>query len=319
MTRTSPRPMGRRLAFMTGVAVLMYLALLHWGDAARARALVLAFPPLLAVQVLALTLASWGLRWLKFELFLRRLGVRVPLAVSARIFVSGMSMAITPGKLGEVLKSFLLREEAGVPVARTASVILLERVTDVVGLLGLLMLASRSGRGPGWVEAVSVVGVLVLLGVLAYPGPLVARLQGAGGLRAGLAGALESGQELTGPGLVLLTVALSVPAWGLEALGLAWILEGLGAPVALATAVWGYAFATLAGAVSMLPGGLGAAEGSLALLLGGAGVDTSRAVAATLLLRLATLWFGVAAGLLALLAGGRSPGDLPVPDQEGAG
>jgi uncharacterized protein (TIRG00374 family) len=58
-------------------------------------------------------------------------------------------------------------------------------------------------------------------------------------------------------------------------------------------------FSTVIGAVSTLPGGLGAAEASIAgmltLLLS---VSASTAAAATLLIRFATLWFGVTLGLI---------------------
>jgi uncharacterized protein (TIRG00374 family) len=59
---------------------------------------------------------------------------------------------------------------------------------------------------------------------------------------------------------------------------------------------------SLVGAASMLPGGLAAADGSLAGLLLVLGVthDASVAAAATLIIRFATLWFGVAVGLIGL-------------------
>ena len=68
---------------------------------------------------------------------------------------------------------------------------------------------------------------------------------------------------------------------------------------ALAIAVFTLAFSTVVGALSTLPGGLGAAEASIAgmlvLLLG---MEKDSAAAATLLIRFATLWFGVSLGLL---------------------
>jgi len=80
------------------------------------------------------------------------------------------------------------------------------------------------------------------------------------------------------------------------------ILLGLGIPPSwetLSIAVFVLAFSTVIGAVSALPGGLGAAEASIAgmlTLLLTLGADT--AAAATLLIRFATLWFGVVLGLI---------------------
>ena len=64
-----------------------------------------------------------------------------------------------------------------------------------------------------------------------------------------------------------------------------------------------YALAMLAGALSFLPGGLGGAEAVMVAALTLKGVDQPSAVAATIIIRLATLWFAVALGLLATMLG----------------
>ena len=81
-----------------------------------------------------------------------------------------------------------------------------------------------------------------------------------------------------------------------------------GSALGLSAAVFIYALGTLAGALSFLPGGLVATEATLAVLLaaqGFPGVDPATAdalaVASTLLIRLATLWFAVAVGGVGLL------------------
>jgi uncharacterized protein (TIRG00374 family) len=66
------------------------------------------------------------------------------------------------------------------------------------------------------------------------------------------------------------------------------------------TAAFIYAFAMLAGAVSFLPGGLGGAEAAMLAILEIVGVGHATAVAATLLLRLTTLWFAVGLGIVAV-------------------
>ena len=58
---------------------------------------------------------------------------------------------------------------------------------------------------------------------------------------------------------------------------------------------------TLVGAVSLLPGGAGAAEATIAGVLV-QGTSREIAAAATLLIRLCTLWFGAALGIGALVA-----------------
>ena len=90
-------------------------------------------------------------------------------------------------------------------------------------------------------------------------------------------------------------------AGGLEAYALHVILVSFGSSgVSIGDAVFFYSFATLAGAVALLPAGLGVTEGSLMALVGPHVASAADATAVTLIIRFCTLWFAVALGLIAL-------------------
>jgi uncharacterized protein (TIRG00374 family) len=91
-------------------------------------------------------------------------------------------------------------------------------------------------------------------------------------------------------------------AYGLQAAVFAYYVEA----VALSLPVWWcvaiFSSATLLGAVSMVPSGLGVMEAALVVQLTVAGAAPEAAVAAALLTRLSTLWVGVAIGSGALIS-----------------
>jgi uncharacterized protein (TIRG00374 family) len=97
-------------------------------------------------------------------------------------------------------------------------------------------------------------------------------------------------------------LGLGVISWLAEAVGFYVILRELQIPMELPAAVGVYAVAMLAGAVSFVPGGLGGTEVVMASLLILGGAPPPAAVAATTITRLATLWFAVVLGILALMA-----------------
>ncbi|RMF30532.1 MAG: TIGR00374 family protein [Chloroflexi bacterium] len=103
---------------------------------------------------------------------------------------------------------------------------------------------------------------------------------------------------------LLLAVGLGTVSWAGEGVAFYLVLIGLGlppSPTLLFQAVFILAFSTIVGAVSTLPGGLGAAEVSLgAMLQLLVGLERGLAGTATLMIRLGTLWFGVLLGLLML-------------------
>ena len=68
------------------------------------------------VPVCALTLLNYALRFAKWRYLTRRLGVRMPLSEDAWNFASGLAMIISPGKVGELLKPYVVRDRTGVPM-----------------------------------------------------------------------------------------------------------------------------------------------------------------------------------------------------------
>src|SRR5262249_5563375 len=87
--------------------------------------------------ILMLTLFNYFWRFLKWQYYLRCLKIPIHRLQSLLIFLSGLSMAITPGKVGELLKSYLLRNSTGAPISRTSPIIVAERLTDGIAMIGL--------------------------------------------------------------------------------------------------------------------------------------------------------------------------------------
>jgi uncharacterized membrane protein YbhN (UPF0104 family) len=185
----------------------------------------------------------------------------------------------------------LLRRSFAVPVRRSAPVVLAERVTDASGVV-VLALAGGAGsdRWPLLGAALAAVAIVVVV----IRSPLLgrfARLGEAPGLAASL---------LRAPLLIAMT-GLSAAAWFCECLSAYVCVRGLGIHLSLADTIVVFSVGSLAGALSFLPGGLGVAEASMTGLIRLLGdVPKAAAAAATVLVRLSTLWYGVALGLGAL-------------------
>jgi uncharacterized protein (TIRG00374 family) len=255
---------------------------------------------------IGLALANYMMRFLRWQMYLTRQNVRVPVASSAIVFGAGLSLSITPAKLGELVKSYLLREMHDVPAPLTAPVVVAERVTDLIALLLLAVIGvAVYGVDPTLVAlAGGIIGIGLLL--LAWPRPtralidLATRPAKLRRLRTPLHETFDNLVQLCRPVPLVLATAIAVPAWACECVGFAIICNAFpGAHVDLGLAMVIYAGTTIAGALSFLPGGLGVTEGAmtLALVSGAAQFERSTAVAATLLTRLATLWFAVVLGV----------------------
>jgi len=113
---------------------------------------------------------------------------------------------------------------------------------------------------------------------------------------------LDLATVLLRPRLFLFGLAMGMLAWRLDGVSLYLITREVGVPITFAAGIGVYAIAVLARALSFLPGGLGSTEAVMGVLLVAFGANGAVAVAITLLCRIATLWFAVALGGLAVAA-----------------
>ena len=273
---------------------------------------------------LALALANYAVRFVRWQVYLRHQQVAVPPGSSALVFGAGLSLAITPAKLGELVKSYLLRELHGTPAARTAPIVIAERVTDFIALL-LIAVVGVAVYGVETLLVVVAAGLVAAgLVLLAWPRPtralidLVTTPRFTRRFRGSLHEMYDGLASLCGPRLLGLATALAVPAWACECVGFAAIVNAFpGAHVDLGMAMVIYAATTIAGALSFLPGGLGVTEGGMTILLVKSRLDQATALDATLLTRLATLWFAVLIGVVCLaVARGRIAQSRSLPETQ---
>ena len=299
--------LAQRFAVGIGLAAVVYLAMAVYADWNELRAAVAGFRWSLAAVVLGLSLVNYAVRFLRWEFYLRQARVRLGPWLSLRIFFSGLVMSVTPGKFGELLKAYLVKMHSGVPVSRTGPIVVAERATDLLALFTLIFAGSLLYQ-TGFL-ALLVSGSVTFLLIVALTSPRVARLVLGIVERVPLVKrygqrlerAYESMRALMRPGPLLLATALGIVAWFAECAGFAYVLRGFDIELSVAFATFVYASSTLVGALLLSPGGLGGTEGSMVAMLLAAGVSKELAVAATFLVRIATLWFAVLLGALVLL------------------
>lgn len=299
----------RRLLVALVLGVLVYGLFVVVTGFGRIRGALAGFAWSAFAAALALSSFNYVLRFAKWEFYLARLGVRgVPKLESFLVFLSGFVLTVTPGKLGEVFKSAVLEETHGVDVARTAPIVVAERLTDVIGIVLLIVLGSLGFTGGLLWAGLGTLAVVTGLVLILWRAPserLLAWLRGRGDRARALAPrvetALASLRVVASPSALLLPTLLSLVGWGGEGFALYLLLQGFGEPAHVALSVFFYATSTLAGALVPVPGGLGVAEAMFqSQLVELGGVAPGPATAAMLLIRFATLWWAVLVGFAAL-------------------
>lgn len=260
--------------------------------------------------VFALSFGNYMVRFLKWQYYLKILNIKIKPYKSLLVFFSSFIMSVTPGKMGEVLKSFLLKEETGTPVSVSAPIILAERITDFLSIVILCLIGAivfDYGRGIVIATGVAFILLTVLLSSKSISHKIISifsKIKYTANHTEKLYSAYDSIYVLIKLKPLLLIVLVSTVAWFLECLGFYVVLNVFSKvsniEVSILSATFIYGFSTLIGAIAMLPGGLGATEASLTGLLVFLKIPKDISVASTIIIRVATLWFAVILGIIAV-------------------
>jgi glycosyltransferase 2 family protein len=303
-------------SFILGFAVVVVGAII--GDVNKMAAVLNKFEWWILVPVLGLVTFNYGLRFFRWQYYLKVVGNgadKISTGDSAIIFFSNLSMSMTPGKAGELLKSYLLNRVNGTPMMVSAPIVMAERVMDGLAML-ILSSIGLFLFNEGWLQLIllaTLLGSIAIFVVIQWRWlalkliNLFAKIPFLTSRMHHLHNFYQSTYLLFRPRATLIGVGLAVAGWFMECIAFFLLMLGLGFPpdfplLLQCTSI--LAIATLAGLLSLLPGGLGAAEASIGGLLKLAipNITTAMATTATLLIRFCTLWYGVIVGLIILFS-----------------
>lgn len=266
-----------RLLLGFAIVFVIYVGLLIFGNARELLAELRVYPWILLVPVILLKFCAWFLRFWRWHYFLWVIDAsrKISLFDSAILFVAGFSMAVSPGKIAEVLKAVILKAKTGVPVARSAPVVIAERVVDGVAVLimslSAFFLAGDAINIGSYRFLIILSAVLLIVGLVgiqirpvAFWGlNLIARIPLVRRLHKPLLDFYESSREILQLQHVIPTSFLGMVAHLTDAIGFSIILSGFGVELSwtlLLQSIFITGLTAMIGALSGVPNGAGVTE-----------------------------------------------------------
>ena len=296
----------KNLIITVVVSALIFFLFSAYADFGSVITSFLQFDWFLLPLLLVLSFCNYLIRFFKWDYYLKRLKINISKKLSFKIFISGLSMSASPGKMGEVLKSLLLKEINYDPISKTAPIILAERITDFLSLTFLAIVIGLYFNYTGiiaYIVLLFFVIIIVFISNRKIAEFFIDRLSRISFLHKhveNIKTLYESSYLLIKPKPLFYMFLVSVFSWFFECFGFYLILINFGQDVSILWPTFVFALSIIVGAVSMLPGGLGVTEGSLSLLLINGGMAKETAVASTIIIRVVTLWFAVLLGVVFL-------------------
>ena len=262
--------------------------------------------------IVLLVTSGWFVLFFRWYLLLRNAKIFIPTKDSFLIFMSGVALTIIPGKVGELVKSQLLKTKFGIARSKTVPIVILEQFYTALGIVTL------SFFGIWYFElGVYVFGffatVLVFVFVLLSSRNTfnkIASLLEKRKFTSKFVEPLSSSYNaikngIRGP-ITLYASSLSILFWLIEAISIYFILLAFGVEtIEFVAIISTYTTSIMLGILSFLPIGIGVVEGTLASFFTIYGIDVSLALTIVIVIRLFTRWYGVSFGFIALkLSGG---------------
>ncbi len=126
--------MKRRLIWTAVLTLIALTTLGLWGDLRQAGPALKGFPWLWLPLIAFFGFMNDFIKFLRWNLYLKKLALKVPLADSLKIFLSGLSMSATPGKVGLLLKSHMLKKCCGRSLLANSPIVMAELYMDIIAL-----------------------------------------------------------------------------------------------------------------------------------------------------------------------------------------
>ena len=255
--------------------------------------------------VVLLVTSGWFVIFFRWHLLLRNAKIFIPVKDSFLILTSGFALTIIPGKVGELVKSQLLKTKFGIARSKTVPIVILEQFYTAIGITVLSFFGiwyfELGVYTLGFFTA-ALVFAFVLLSSRKIFNKIVLLLEKRKFTSKFVEPLLSSYDSIKngirGP-ITLYASGLSILFWLLEAIAIYFILLAFGVDaIDFLTIISTYTTSIMLGILSFLPLGLGVVEGSLAGFLSFHGIELSLTLTLVIFIRIFTRWYGVTVGLI---------------------
>ena len=264
--------------------------------------------------ILLLIPLCWIVLFTRWNLLLKNSNIHVPVKDNLKIYMSGFALSITPGKVGELIKSQLLKNKFGIPREKTAPIVLVEQLYNIIGIIGVSILGLwyfEFGAHIILIAASLLVIILILISskrLFEKFLTLLSRIKFLSQYTSAFSNSYDVLRKSTRGWVVVYASALSIAFWLVESVIAYFVLLSFGVNhIEFLSVITTYTSSIILGVASFLPLGIGVVEGSLAGFFTLQGVDVSVALTLVIFIRIFTRWIAVSVGFVSLkLSGGFS-------------
>ena len=250
---------------------------------------------------------SWIPLIIKWHLLLKNCEIDIPLKKSITVWFAGVAFEITPGHIGALMKSQILKTSSNIPRTKTVPIIIVEKVYELIGailasVIGIIIL------GMEFYLIIIAISGLVVIFFFMYHKPAselffnrITKLKFFTKYVENLSEFYEIVKKSTNVKTATICILLALTYWFMVSAAAYYTLIAFDVNILDYLKVLAiYTTSSLLGAISFIPGGIGITEGSITGLFTLNGIDVSTALILSVMIRVFTLWYSVGIGFISL-------------------
>ena len=215
------------------------------------------------------------------QILLKSLGINIPRKINHLLYLAGLSMLITPGGSGQIIKSYFLKDKFGVNISKSIPLIFIERFNDLIAILSVLTVVVFLSEVYELVLPILVLWIIIFCIYAAFRikkfyGILESFLIRFSFFKKrieGISKSYDGFQLSTSKKTIFKSLALSLMAWVVDAVSVYFIFLGFNLNFDIIYTTFAMFASLLLGFVTLLPSGLGVTELSFIGLLANKGLE----------------------------------------------
>jgi len=291
---------------MFAILIIIYLGLIFTSDITKIQNNI----EKIEILDLILIIGAWSIatlvRTFRWHFFLKEIDNKVPFRTNIIYYLAGFAVPLSPGKLGEIIRSPYLKKNYNISISKSTSIVFVERFYDLLGIIIVLTIGLIFVEFDRMIVLAPIILVIILL--LVYKNKFLfskileklAKIKRLNNIQSSYEEFHDSIQKLIKVKFIILGIVTSTATTFFHSIAVYLIILSLSGIITIQEIFVIYPTSIFASAITLIPGGVGVFEGGIIGLLSIHGLNYETAITTSILIRIIGLGFYFVIGMICL-------------------
>ena len=296
-----------RILIVIFLSLLFYVVFMAFSDFSKISKIVSDFKFELIPIILLFTFSGFLAMGVRQFFLLKKIGIHLSIKENIKLYLSGLSMIITPGGSGQLIKSYYLKKKYNYEIQKTLPLVFVERFIDLICITTLIAFSILFIFNVEIIITVIIIYSLILIGLLTLRFKklfnicirILTKISFLQKFVEDINNAHDSLYKMTSTKPLLIGFSFGMISFSFEAIATFFVFVAFDVNLDFFKIVASVYPPILYGALSFIPAGVGVTELNAVRLLTAEGISTSLSSAIILMTRFLTIWFATIIGFIA--------------------